>query len=1010
MRCIFACWRELQKTRLCAALFFTALFLCGSTGTAQAADNLGRQRFNFNGGWRLHVGDAAGADAIAFDDADWKPITLPHAYNEDDAFRVDIAELPNGVSWYRKHFTLGDDVAGRLVFLEFQGVRLAGEVWVNGQKVAFSEDGVMAFGADVSAVVRPGVNVVAVRCDSSWGYKERATGSSFQWNDRNFYANYGGINKNVVLHVTDKLHQTLPLYSSLGTTGVYIYARNIDVARRTARIVAESQVKNDRATAQRVRYDVSIADMDGKVVAKMSSAPVELAAGETKTLSSSGELADAHFWSWGYGYLYAVTTTLVVDDVAVDSVTTKTGFRKTEFTNGALKLNDRTLQVHGYAQRTTNEWPALGVNVPPWLSDFSNGLMVQSNGNLVRWMHVTPSKQDVESCDRAGLLQAMPAGDSERDPDGRRWELRTKLMADAIVYNRNNPSVIFYEAGNKGISEAHMTEMATIRNVFDPHGGRAMGSREMLDSKRAEWGGEMLYINKSAGKPLWATEYSRDESLRKNVDAFTPPFHKDGDGPLHKGESAASYNRNGDSMTVETVKRWYDYWRERPGTGKRVTGGGVNIIFSDSNTHHRGAENYRRSGEVDAMRLPKDGFFAHQVMWDGWVDVEKPRTYIVGHWNYPAGTKKNVYVVSWAKDVTLLVNGKNAGKPERSSQFLFTFKDVAYEPGTLMAIGADVHGNQTTSDERVTTGDPATIKLTPHVSPIGLHADGSDVTLIDVEITDSDGRRVPTAFNPIDFFVEGPAEWRGGIAQAQDNGILAKTLPVELGINRVIIRSTTTAGPITLRATTAGLPPATVTLDARAVPSDDLSAHFPDADLKSDLSRGPTPAGDSITATRRPIDIVRAVSGGKQSPTTTPTTAPANVPELSFDDNEETSWSSAAGKLDDAWIRYEFAEPTAVSELTLRLGGWRQRSYPIRVLVDDHEVFTGTTPRSLGYVTLALKPASGKTLTIQLLGEPSDRDDFAITEITGKKLTDADAKPLKGSLRIHEVEIYGPLE
>src|SRR2546430_6155481 len=68
------------------------------------------------------------------------------------------------------------------------------------------------------------------------------------------------------------------------------------------------------------------------------------------------------------------------------------------------------------------------------------------------------------------------------------------------------------------------------------------------------------------------------------------------------------------------------YWRERPGTGTRVNSGGVNIIFSDSNTHHRGAENYRRSGEVDAMRLPKDSYFANQVMWDGWVDVERPRT------------------------------------------------------------------------------------------------------------------------------------------------------------------------------------------------------------------------------------------------------------------------------------------------------------------------------------------------------------------------------------------------
>jgi len=132
---------------------------------------------------------------------------------------------------------------------------------------------------------------------------------------------------------------------------------------------------------------------------------------------------------------------------------------------------------------------------------------------------------------------------------------------------------------------------------------------------RDEYGGEMLYINKSLTRPLWAMEFSRDEGLRKYVDDFTPPFHKD----------SPDYNRNQDSHAIEDVRRWYDYWRERPGTGDRVNAGGVNIIFSDSNTHFRGEENYRRSGEVDAMRIPKDGYFANQVMWDGWVDVARSR-------------------------------------------------------------------------------------------------------------------------------------------------------------------------------------------------------------------------------------------------------------------------------------------------------------------------------------------------------------------------------------------------
>ncbi len=222
--------------------------------------------------------------------------------------------------------------------------------------------------------------------------------------------------------------------------------------------------------------------------------------------------------------------------------------------------------------------------------------------------------------------------------------------------------------------------MKALRDTYDPHGGRASGSREMPDSRVAEYGGEMLYINKSTRIPMWAMEYSRDEGLRKYWDEFSPPFHKDGEGPLHQGQDASAYNRNQDSHAIENIVRWYDYWRERPGTGERVNAGGVNIVFSDSNTHHRGAENYRRSGEVDAVRLAKDGYFAHQVMWDGWVDVERPRAYIIGHWNYARGTKKNVYVVSSAEKVQLFVNGKALGFGEQSSRFLFTFRELRSFP------------------------------------------------------------------------------------------------------------------------------------------------------------------------------------------------------------------------------------------------------------------------------------------------------------------------------------------
>ncbi|WP_114781811.1 glycoside hydrolase family 2 protein [Botryobacter ruber] len=977
--------------------FLTFIFLCSNSLLAKDGP---RTKYNFNPGWKLFVGDAQGAEASNFNDASWEAVTLPHAWNEDHAFKVSINKLPTGIAWYRKHFKLPAADKGKKVYLEFEGVRQAAEVYLNGKHLGTHENGAMAFGFDVTDLIKPGAdNVVAVRIDNNWRYVEKATGTGYQWNHTSFNVNYGGIPKNVWLHVTDKLHQTLPLYSFLKNTGVYIYAKDINIPAKTATVVAESEVKNDHSSAKTFQYEVEVKNLDGKTVKVFDGGNTTIKPGETKTVSASASLSNLNFWSWGYGYLYSVNTRLKVNGKPVDEVETKTGFRKAEFKNGMVYLNDRVLVMKGYAQRTTNEWPGLGMSVPPWMSDYSNKLMVESNANLVRWMHITPWKQDVESCDRVGLIQAMPAGDSEKDVRGRQWEHRTELMRDAIIYNRNSPSILFYESGNESISEEHMAEMKAIRDKYDPHGGRAIGSREMLDSKVAEYGGEMLYTNKSANIPMWATEYSRDEGLRKYWDEFSPPYHKDGDGPLYRNAPAREYNRNQDSHAVENVVRWFEFWRERPGTGERVSAGGVNIVFSDTNTHHRGESNYRTSGEVDPMRIPKDGFFAHQVMWDGWVDVEDHSTHIIGHWNYKPGVKKNVYVVASGEQAELFVNGVSKGFGERSNGFLFTFKNVEWQPGTIKAVSYDAQKKKLSEKELKIAGEPVALRLTALRNPEGFKADGADAAIAEVEVVDANGNRCPTALNMIDFSLNGPAEWRGGIAQGPDNYILAKSLPVEGGVNRVIIRSTTTPGAITLTAKSEGLKPATLTFKTEPVKvQEGLATFIPGEDLKPNLERGPTPAGPSFVPTRQSIKIVNATAGANN-----------NRVKNTYDDNELSDWVND-GQVSTAWVKYELEKEAPVSEITLKVNNFRSRTYPIRILVDDKEVFRGSTEKTLGYYTIPFTPTKGKTLTVQLTQENSGKDDSNIgEEMNGRKLDDGvarDDKNAKGTLSIIEMEIY----
>ena len=977
-------------------LLLSFLFVTNNVFTQQ------RVKYNFNSDWKVFVGDDSAASKINFNDTGWKNVTLPYAWNEDDAFKKDIKDLSTGIAWYRKHFKLPAAGKDQKVFIEFEGIRQAGDFYVNGKYIGQHENGVMAFGFDITGMVNFGdaENVMAVRIDNDWDYKEKATNKKFQWEDRNFNANYGGIAKNVFLHLAGKVYQTLPLFTHLGTTGVYVYADNksIDIKKKSAVIHVESQVKNETTQPRDVLFEVVITDLNNKLVKTFTGQKTTLLPNETKTVTASSLVNNLEFWSWGYGYLYNVQTILKMNGKPVDVVTTKTGFRKTAFKDGMIYLNDRVIMVHGYAQRTSNEWPAIGLSVPAWMSDYSNGLMVEGNGNLVRWMHITPWKQDIESCDRVGLMQSMQAGDAEHDIEGTQWEQRKAVMRDAIIYNRNNPSIIFYECGNESISDVHMQEMKNIRDQYDPGGGRAIGSREMLDSKVAEYGGEMLYTNKSAHIPMWAMEYSRDEGSRKFWDDYTVPYHKDGDGPLYNGQNAAPYNRNMESHAVENVKRWFEFWKERPGTGKRVSSGGVNIVWSETNTHHRGAENYRRSGEVDALRIKKQNFYANQVMWDGWVVPEKPRIHIVGHWNYEQGVKKNIYVISSADKVELKVNGRSEGFGEKSDGFLFTFKNIEWEPGNIAAVGYDAQGKQLCIDQVNTAGKPVALRLTTIKRPTPFLADGHDISLVEVEVVDEKGNRCPTALNMINFNLEGPAEWRGGMAMGQDNYILAKSLPVENGVNRVLIRSTTTAGKIMLKASANNLRDAGLLL--QTIPfatKNGLTESLPSDGLPSHLERGPTPATPSYKITRVSVDIIKAIAGANTDSTF-----------ASFDDNELSDWHND-GKISSAWIEYELERPALISEVEIKLNNFRSRSYPLRISVDGKVVFEDTTQPTLGYFSAICKPQWGKKLRIELATLSKDAAGNTMLEVSGKKPDDGvarDDKNAKGTLSIIEVDVY----
>ena len=781
---------------------------------------------------------------VSFDDSQWETVSTPHSFNDVDSFRTIIDHSGGdrgtykGLSWYRKHFGLPANAAGSKVFIEFEGMRQAGDIYFNGKPFGLYENGITGYGVDLTSAALFGDrdNVLAVQVDNRTTYRERATDTPFRWNANDFNPDFGGINRPVWLHVTGKIYQTLPLYYGLNTTGTYIYCTNYNIAGRSCDVSVESQVHN--ATADRrvpmanVTLSAQVVDQDGVVRATFQGKGVDIVSGAKTVLTAAGPLTDARFWSPDDPYLYDVYTMLTVDGKVVDVTRTTTGFRKTEYRGGVgtggVYINDKFVYLKGYSQRSSDEWAGVGAGYPDWMHDFTAEMIRASHANYLRWMHVTPQKADVEALDRFGIVEVAPAGDKEEDAQGRQWEQRVEVMRDSIVYLRNNPSVLFWEAGNTGVTGPQMAQMVNLRKELDPHGGRVMGCRSLREPgavAEAEWFGTMLGAPFDAQvrnrEPLIETEDFRDESARRYWDDYSPPYFGFKKGPND------TWSYNSETFALAQVKRYWQFWSNRISNSDPEHSrwaAYASIYFSDSNADGRqdSSEVARVSGKVDAVRLPKEAYFAERVMQN-----EKPDIHIIGHWTYPANTTKTMNVVANNVDgVELFVNGISKGKvTQPENGYIYAFPNIAFASGTIRAVGYK-GGAAVTQHELKTAGAPAAIRLTVHTAPGGMRADGEDVVLIDFEVVDAAGERCPTDDGRVDFTwssvgravsATGPAIWRGGYNSGKPNSTNNLYLNTELGINRVAMRSTLMPGTIKVTATREGLKPGTVTIESRPV-------------------------------------------------------------------------------------------------------------------------------------------------------------------------------------------------
>lgn len=402
---------------------------------------------------------------VGYDDSDWENVSLPHAVNADDSFDgvgVDAGEvsLYRGFMFYRKNVLVPQTDAGKKFILEFEAFRQSVYVYVNGTMAGYYEAGVAAVGFDITDYIKAGEeNLIAVATDnassrgSNFNTQETIpghepgdlSGIGYQWNTKDFNEVQGGLTGNVNLYAKNKIYQTLPLYNNLKTKGNYIYGSNFDFRAGSADITVEAEIRNESGSDADITLEVNVVDGDGKLAASFSktqkvtaatdvgakfqtvvpdtaydnagngveTGKVDSSTVDVSYITATQNVEGLHFWSDVSPYLYTVYTVLKQGDQIIDLSETTTGFREVTYDKDkGLQINGVSTYLTGYAQRSTNEWAAIGV-ANDWLSDLDMQMVKESNANLIRWMHIAPNPVDIRAGDKYGVVSVCPAGDKE---------------------------------------------------------------------------------------------------------------------------------------------------------------------------------------------------------------------------------------------------------------------------------------------------------------------------------------------------------------------------------------------------------------------------------------------------------------------------------------------------------------------------------------------------------------------------------------------------------------------
>lgn len=778
-----------KKTILFASLLLGGLPLMGTL----SADAAVRDTISINQGWQFHRGDVKNIAELKSTQSGDDVVNLPHDFLiGQDWVAPDASERPDnsdagsnvrsrlssrgfkemGIGWYRYELTPKDEWKGKRIVLDFQGIMLVGDVYLNGKRIGGTDYGYLGFDIDLSKLLKWGQsNEIAVKADTQ-------NPSNSRW------FTGAGLYRDVNLIVTNKdlFFPRHPLFiRTQGNKEVKIKAEIINQQK-----VAKGQ------TAAKMPVGVRILDADGKVVAEQKNDIHFNAKWRDREYElPSISLENAKLWSPDSPYLYTAEVTLYDNEGNIaDQIKEPFGVRTIEIVpQKGLLVNGKKVLLKGYANHHT--LGALGAAAYPRAIEKRLKLMKEFGMNHIRSSHNPYSEDFLKLCDKYGILVVDELYDKwlTQYAGGRvDWEsLWQKDVPEWVKRDRNHPSVVMWSLGN---------ELQQYSNLpFNDWGVTAYKlQKELLhrydDTRLTTVAMHPRYRN------LETDSIPADLAIETEVNSYNYRYmYFPGDSKRYPEktfyQSEASVAAMGpnfyemDRDKVIGLAYWgaIDYLGESMGWPVKGWNQGVfdlslqpkpdayfvKSMFTDEPTVHIGV-------------IEKSG---GNIQWNG-INVSAGK--LSENWNREAGEKVSLYTYTNGDEVELFLNGKSLGVKKNSNdpklRARIKWDNIAYAPGTLVAV-AKKNGKVVARHQIETTGEAVALKLVPDVET--WHADGKDLMHVRIYAVDKKGRRVlnmkdAKAFDKLTFTVKGDAN-----IVAVDNGNIASD---ELHIGKTQLEKT----------------------------------------------------------------------------------------------------------------------------------------------------------------------------------------------------------------------------